>query len=41
MEKMWAVYEMGMFEFMGTESECIDYVSRNHFKDCFFVIKGV
>lgn len=39
MEKLWVVYELGAFQFWGTEAECIDYVSRNHFKDCFFTIK--
>jgi hypothetical protein len=41
MEKMYSVYEMGVWEFWGTYAECVEYVNQNSFVDSLFVIKGV
>jgi hypothetical protein len=39
MEKIYAVYEMGVSEFWGTYSECEQYIASNLFKDSFFTIE--
>jgi hypothetical protein len=41
MEYIYAVYESGCFEFVGTLSECEQYISNNLFKDNFFQIVRV
>ena len=41
MEIIYSVYEMGAFEFLGTYSECQQYIARNSFKDSFFTIQEV
>jgi hypothetical protein len=38
MSYLYAVYELGNFEFMGTAAECDAYVLANAFHDSFFSI---
>jgi hypothetical protein len=39
MEKIYSVYEMGIWEFWGTYDECQNYIFSNNFKDSFFTIE--
>ena len=41
MEIIYCVYESGIFEFMGTLTECRQYIAANDFKDSYFSIAAV
>jgi hypothetical protein len=41
MENIYCVYELGIFEFWGTLTECRQYVAANTFKDSYFNIVAV